>query len=80
MLASSHPASLSHESGVPGLAAAMVLVGLGVGGVKATISPLLADQYVSLKPLLMKKKNMNDELVVGDRTMTIQYIFNVFYW
>jgi len=47
MFATSLPASLDHGGGVPGLAIAMVLIGLGVGGVKATISPFLGESFLT---------------------------------
>jgi POT family proton-dependent oligopeptide transporter len=40
-LVSSLPISLDHGVGVGGLAASMVLIGIGAGGVKATFSPFL---------------------------------------
>ncbi len=41
LFATSLPSSLQHGAGVGGLAVAMVLIGLGLGGVKATISPFI---------------------------------------
>ncbi|KAI9679130.1 MAG: hypothetical protein M1822_007340 [Bathelium mastoideum] len=63
---------------VGGLAAAMVLIGLGLGGVKATISPFIADQYPNLVPQVIKTRKGG--LAVADRTLTIQYVYNAFYW
>ncbi|MCJ1250448.1 hypothetical protein MMC30_007676 [Trapelia coarctata] len=78
MVATSVPNSLQHGAGVGGLATAMVLIGLGSGGVKAVISPFIGDQYTPLVPQLLVRKS--GERVVADRTLTIQYIYNVFYW
>jgi POT family proton-dependent oligopeptide transporter len=41
MFATSLPVALKNGAGVPGLAVSMILVGLGVGGVKSTISPFI---------------------------------------
>lgn len=61
-----------------GLAFAMVLLGLGTGGIKATVSPFIGDQYtVSTPQLVVTKKG---ERVIVDRMLTLQYIYNVFYW
>ena len=38
----------------------------------------LADQYPDLVPQLVKTKK--GTLAITDRTLTIQYIYNVFYW
>lgn len=60
-----------------GLAFAMVLLGLGTGGIKATVSPFIGDQYtVSTPQLVVTKKG---ERVIVNRMLTLQYIYNVFY-
>jgi POT family proton-dependent oligopeptide transporter len=41
MFATSLPGSLDHGAGVPGLAVAMVLIALGIGGIKSTITPFI---------------------------------------
>ncbi len=41
LVTTSLPVSLSHGAGLPGLIVAMFIVGLGVGGVKATIGPFI---------------------------------------
>ncbi|KAJ5519177.1 oligopeptide transporter, partial [Penicillium expansum] len=61
-----------------GLALAMVLLGLGTGGIKATVSPFIGDQYTVLAPQLVAMKK--GERVIVDRTLTLRYIYNVFYW
>lgn len=61
-----------------GLGFAMILLGLGTGGIKATIFPFIGDQYtVSTPQLVVTKKG---KCVIADRTLTLQYIYNVFYW
>lgn len=41
MFATSLPGPLHHGAGIGGLVSAMILIGLGLGGVKATISPFI---------------------------------------
>lgn len=50
MFATSLPVALDSGAGVPGLALTMVLIGLGVGGVKATISPFIGERKNLLQP------------------------------
>jgi Dipeptide/tripeptide permease len=56
----------------------MVLLGLGTGGIKATVSPFIGDQYTVLTPQFVVTNK--GERVIADRTLTLQYIYNVFYW
>ncbi|KAK7420418.1 peptide transporter ptr2 [Neonectria magnoliae] len=52
MFTTSLPVALDHGAGVPGLAVAMILLGLGVGATKATVSPFIGEEqhatYVAL--------------------------------
>lgn len=43
MFTTSLPAALDRGAGVPGLAMAMILIGLGVGATKATVSPFIGE-------------------------------------
>ncbi|EFR02827.1 peptide transporter PTR2-A [Nannizzia gypsea CBS 118893] len=63
---------------IAGLAISMVFLGLGTGGVRATVSPFIGDQYTVLKPQLIVTKS--GKKIVTDRTLTLQYIYNVLYW
>ncbi|KAH8692743.1 oligopeptide transporter [Talaromyces proteolyticus] len=72
------PAVTEHSIKLFGLALAMVLLGLGTGGVKATITPFIGDQYPTMNPQLVTTKT--GERVIADRMLTLQYIYNVFYW
>ncbi|KAK4155284.1 putative peptide transporter ptr2 [Chaetomidium leptoderma] len=78
MFATSLPAALDNGAGVPGLAVSMVFIGLGIGGVKSTITPFIGDQYTQRKPQLIRQKN--GELAVVDGSRTIQFLYNAFYW
>lgn len=41
LIFTSLPTSLAHNAGLPGLIVTMVIVGVAVGGVKATIGPFM---------------------------------------
>jgi proton-dependent oligopeptide transporter, POT family len=51
MFATSLPVALDNGAGVPGLAVAMILIGLGVGGVKSTVSPFIGQFELKTSPL-----------------------------
>lgn len=48
MFVTSLPVALESGAGVPGLGLSMFLIGLGIGGVKATISPFIGQSSVNL--------------------------------
>ncbi|KAJ5437342.1 oligopeptide transporter [Penicillium cf. griseofulvum] len=78
LFVTSLPVVTQNSIKVFGLALAMVLLGLGTGGIKATISPFIGDQYTVLTPQLVVTKQ--GERVIADRTLTLHNIYNVFYW
>lgn len=78
LIITSIPINLSKGWGVPGLAVTMVLVGLGGGGTKAILSSFIADQYK--KPGTSPVKLGNGEQVVIDYHLTLDYIYNLYYW
>ncbi|KAI1129717.1 MFS general substrate transporter [Nemania abortiva] len=78
LLATSTPNALSHGAGVGGFAATVILVGLGQAGISAVMYPLIGDQIPETSPKVKRKKG--GELVVTDRKLTIQYVFNGYYW
>ncbi|KAF2720023.1 hypothetical protein K431DRAFT_227397 [Polychaeton citri CBS 116435] len=75
--ASSLPTALEHSAGVGGLAASMILIGIGQGGVKATFSPFLGDQCLTEPRIVSRRSGRKATL---DRSLTLQLIYNVFYW
>ncbi|KAI1335310.1 oligopeptide transporter [Xylariaceae sp. FL0016] len=61
-----------------GFITALVLIGLGQGGTSAVIFPFLCDQIPDKKPQVFRDKK--GETVVSDSKLTVQYVFNAFYW
>ncbi|KAH7099396.1 proton-dependent oligopeptide transport family protein [Auriculariales sp. MPI-PUGE-AT-0066] len=56
---------------------ALIVMGLGTGGFKSNISPLIAEQYQRSKPFVEKRPN--GEHVVVDPTLTAGRIYMYFY-
>ncbi|EEP82598.1 hypothetical protein UREG_07463 [Uncinocarpus reesii 1704] len=77
LLFTSLPISLQHGAGLGGFIAAIIVVGIGTGGIKSNVAPLIADQY--------KRKTMaigvtkEGERVILDPGLTIQRIYMIFY-
>ncbi|KAJ1911323.1 peptide transporter ptr2 [Mycoemilia scoparia] len=72
------PASIRSGGALPGLIVAMIVIGLGTGGIKSNVSPMVAEQYNRFRPFVRKQKNGKEVLV--HRDITVQSIFNWFYW
>ncbi|KAJ2705300.1 peptide transporter ptr2 [Coemansia sp. IMI 203386] len=72
------PASIRSGGALPGVIIAMITIGLGTGGIKSNVSPMVAEQYGRYRPFVRKLKNGKEVLV--DRELTVQSIFNWFYW
>ncbi|CAG8628970.1 4407_t:CDS:2, partial [Diversispora eburnea] len=70
------PAIKAHYS-LPGLIVAMVIIGLGTGGIKPNVSPLSADQYTKTQAFIKILKS--GERVIVDPQITLQSIFHYFY-
>ncbi|KAE8327791.1 major facilitator superfamily domain-containing protein [Aspergillus sergii] len=78
LIATSVSSATEYRVTFGGLIAAMVLIGLAVGGVRATVTPLMMDQYA---PTEVKVTTLpNGKQVVYDRGLTTQYIYNAQYW
>lgn len=72
------PTAIEHGAALGGLIAAMIIIGLGTGGIKSNVSPLIAEQYTVTKPFIRVQKN--GERVIVDPATTIQSIFMIFYF
>ena len=71
------PFAIENGAALGGLIAAMIVIGLGTGGIKSNVSPLIADQYTITKPYVKTLKS--GERVIVDPPTTIQSIFMMFY-
>ncbi|OGE55889.1 hypothetical protein PENARI_c003G06352 [Penicillium arizonense] len=78
LVATATPAGIHSNAGFGGLVAAMVIIGLGTGGIKANVTPMCAEQYQNAEPVLKTLKT--GEIVVVDPELTIQRLFMWFYW
>lgn len=92
MVCTSIPASLENGAGLGGFIAAILIIGIGTGGIKSNVAPLvslserlnkkkaltaqIADQYKRKKMAVSTKKG---ERVIIDPALTIQRIYMIFY-
>ncbi|KAJ2903881.1 peptide transporter ptr2, partial [Coemansia aciculifera] len=72
------PASIRAGGALPGLVVSMIIIGLGTGGIKPNVSPMVAEQYTRTRPFVRRLKSGKEVLI--DRDATIQSMFNWFYW
>ncbi|KAJ4303591.1 ATP-dependent DNA helicase chl1 [Kalmusia sp. IMI 367209] len=77
LFVTSLPYSIEHGGAFPGLIAAMIIIGLGTGGIKSNVSPLIAEQVQSTKPFI--KRLRNGKRVIVDPEVTVQRIYMIFY-
>lgn len=77
LFVTSLPASIEAGWALPGLIIAMVVIGLGTGGIKANVSPLIAEQYRNTKSFVKTLKT--GERVLVDPAVTVQRIYMIFY-
>lgn len=70
LFATSLPVAIEHGAALPGLVLAMVVIGLGTGGIKSNVSPLIAEQYTETKAFV--RTLSGGEQVIVDPGITIQ--------
>ncbi|PVI02470.1 peptide transporter PTR2-A [Periconia macrospinosa] len=73
------PVALSHGAGLGGFIVAILIIGLGTGGIKSNVAPLIADQY-KRRRMVVKTDEKTGERVIIDPSITIQRIYMVFYF
>ncbi|RAH53983.1 MFS peptide transporter Ptr2 [Aspergillus piperis CBS 112811] len=77
LVCTSIPTALHHGAGVGGFIVSILIIGLGTGGIKSNVAPLIADQYKRKKMAMSTTKK--GERVVIDPSLTIQRIYMIFY-
>ncbi|KAH0422174.1 MFS peptide transporter [Colletotrichum camelliae] len=72
------PVAMANGAGKPGYIVAIIVIGLGTGGIKSNIAPLIADQYQ--RRVMAVKTEKTGERVIIDPAVTYQRIYMIFYW
>ncbi|KAK1955880.1 POT family protein [Colletotrichum sublineola] len=72
------PVAMENGAGKAGYIVAIIVIGLGTGGIKSNIAPLIADQYQ--RRVMAVKTEPNGERVIIDPAITYQRIYMIFYW
>ncbi|CAO3630363.1 unnamed protein product [Cunninghamella blakesleeana] len=72
------PAAIESGATFGGFIVSLIVLGLGTGGIKANVSPLIAEQYTIHKAYVKTLKN-GDRVIVTPQA-TYQKIFSMFYW
>ena len=78
LLITSFPFAIENGAALGGLAAAMTIVGLGTGGIKSNVSPLIAEQMTETRMKI--KITKKGERVIQDPNVTFQRIYMIFYF
>ncbi|KAG9772354.1 Peptide transporter PTR2 [Exophiala dermatitidis] len=78
LVLTSIPVSLNHGAGTGGYVTSILLTGIGTGGIKANVAPLIAEQYT--RRHMEIAVTQKGERVVIDPYVTIQRIYMIFYW
>jgi proton-dependent oligopeptide transporter, POT family len=78
ILVTSSIPSASRITHTVGLIIAMIVIGIGTGGIKSNVSALIVEQYTNTKRYIKVLKN--GERVIVDPTVTIQRMYTWFYW
>jgi POT family proton-dependent oligopeptide transporter len=73
LVATAIPASIQSGTAYGGLIAAMVIIGLGTGGIKANVTPMCAEQYRSVGAFIKTLKS--GERVIVDPELTVERMF-----
>lgn len=78
LFVTSLPDALDHGTGMPGLLVALIVIGLGFGGIKSNVGPLIAEQNAGRKPYI--KEDKAGKRVLVDPNITVQSVYNIYYW
>jgi dipeptide/tripeptide permease len=77
LVATSLPWSIERGAAFPGLIVSMFVIGLGTGGIKSNVSPLIAEQVRIAKPFV--RTLGSGKRVIVDPEVTMQRCFALFY-
>ena len=69
------PTAIEHGAALGGIIVSMIVIGLGTGGIKSNVSPLIAEQYRNTRQKIRIEKS--GERVIVDPGATIQRIYMV---
>lgn len=72
LVLTSIPVAIEKGAALGGLITAMIVIGMGAGGIKSNVSPLVADQYENTRPFIKTLKS--GERVIVDPATTISRI------
>ncbi|CAO3632264.1 unnamed protein product [Cunninghamella echinulata] len=72
------PAAIESGATFGGFIVSIIFLGLGTGGIKANVSPLIAEQYTIKKAYVKTLANGSKAIVTPQATY--QKIFSMFYW
>ena len=75
LFCTSLPVAIHNNTALPGVIVAMIVIGLGTGGIKSNVSPLIAEQYRGTRQKIKTLKT--GERVIIDPAITIQRIYMV---
>ncbi|KAI9836777.1 MAG: hypothetical protein M1819_000942 [Sarea resinae] len=78
LFVTSLPVCLRHGAGLGGFIAAVIIIGIGTGGIKSNVSPLIAEQYTRKKMAVKTLKT--GERIILDPAATVQRIYMIFYF
>jgi POT family proton-dependent oligopeptide transporter len=79
LVTTSIPSALEHGAGLGGFIVAIIVIGIGTGGIKSNVAPLIADQY-RRRQMVVGNDPKTGEKVIIDPAITIQRIYMVFYF
>ncbi|KAF2835277.1 putative MFS peptide transporter Ptr2 [Patellaria atrata CBS 101060] len=72
------PSLLERGSGTGGFIASILIIGIGTGGIKSNVAPLIADQYKRRQMAISTLES--GERIILDPAITIQRIYMIFYF
>jgi POT family proton-dependent oligopeptide transporter len=79
LVTTSIPSALQQGAGLGGFIAAIIVIGIGTGGIKSNVAPLIADQY-RRRQMVVSTDEKTGEKIIIDPAITIQRIYMVFYF